>query len=167
MRLICNVAKSKCLQAYCSLPGSHSIYRPVMSTWIPIRFHVHLIQGSWVELHYSGTGSLSTSHHGSQEQIPTSSQEADLEKMLLDAQHESGRNSSRGSSQCNRFVCADCQDMLLVGFMSVPLCVVVFFTVTAHWEHRPPFSCGEAQRETAHRLEPLTCIKVYSSKSFC
>ncbi|XP_023255073.1 BCL2/adenovirus E1B 19 kDa protein-interacting protein 3 [Seriola lalandi dorsalis] len=59
------------------------------------------LQGSWVELHFSSNGSQSTSHHGSQEQIPTSSQECDLEKMLLDAQNESGRNSSRGSSQCN------------------------------------------------------------------
>ncbi|XP_034407791.1 BCL2 interacting protein 4 [Cyclopterus lumpus] len=58
------------------------------------------LQGSWVELHFSG--SQSTGHHGSQERIFTSVQEeGDVEKMLLDAQHESGRSSSRGSSQCN------------------------------------------------------------------
>uniref|UniRef100_A0A3Q3WAP2 Uncharacterized protein n=1 Tax=Mola mola TaxID=94237 RepID=A0A3Q3WAP2_MOLML len=60
------------------------------------------LQGSWVELHFSGTGSRSASHHGSQDQIPTTSiQEGELEKMLLEAQRESGRTSSRGSSQCN------------------------------------------------------------------
>lgn len=60
------------------------------------------IEGSWVELHYSG--SQGASPHGSYEQIPAASEECDLEKMLLDAQHESGRSSSKGSSQCNRFV---------------------------------------------------------------
>ncbi|KAI3362721.1 hypothetical protein L3Q82_001786 [Scortum barcoo] len=64
-------------------------------------FVLAVVMGSWVELHFSGNGSQTTSHHGSQEQIPTTSLESDLEKMLLDAQHESGRNSSKGSSQCN------------------------------------------------------------------
>ncbi|XP_061601897.1 BCL2 interacting protein 4 [Cololabis saira] len=59
------------------------------------------LQGSWVELHFSGTGSPAASHGGSQEHIPTSTLEGDMEKMLLEAQHESGRNSSKGSSQCN------------------------------------------------------------------
>ncbi|XP_061915181.1 BCL2 interacting protein 4 [Entelurus aequoreus] len=55
------------------------------------------LQGSWVELHFSGAAS-----HGGQElATPTSAQEDDMENMLLDAQHESGRNSSGGSSQCN------------------------------------------------------------------
>lgn len=59
------------------------------------------LQGSWVELHYGGTGSQGGSHRGSQEQIPTSIQEGDVEKMLLEAQRESGRSSSKESSQCN------------------------------------------------------------------
>uniref|UniRef100_A0A1A7WRW3 BCL2/adenovirus E1B interacting protein 4 n=1 Tax=Iconisemion striatum TaxID=60296 RepID=A0A1A7WRW3_9TELE len=59
------------------------------------------LQGSWVELHFNGTGSQGLSHRGSQEQIPPSVQEGDVEKMLLEAQRESGRNSSKGSSQCN------------------------------------------------------------------
>nr|XP_020452794.1 BCL2/adenovirus E1B 19 kDa protein-interacting protein 3 [Monopterus albus] len=73
------------------------------------------LQGSWVELHFSGTGSQSTSHHGSQEQIPTSSQECEVEKMLLDAQHESGRSSSKGSSQCNSPLRAQTPLLLLRG----------------------------------------------------
>uniref|UniRef100_A0A1A8I6X4 BCL2/adenovirus E1B interacting protein 4 n=3 Tax=Nothobranchius TaxID=28779 RepID=A0A1A8I6X4_NOTKU len=59
------------------------------------------LQGSWVELHFNGTGSQGSGHRGSQEQIPGSVQEGDVEKMLLEAQRESGRNSSKGSSQCN------------------------------------------------------------------
>ncbi|XP_074502204.1 BCL2/adenovirus E1B 19 kDa protein-interacting protein 3 [Sebastes fasciatus] len=50
------------------------------------------LQGSWVELHFCGS---QCSHHGSQEQM------GDVEKMLLDAQRESGKNSSKGSSLCN------------------------------------------------------------------
>ncbi|CAB1343675.1 unnamed protein product [Coregonus sp. 'balchen'] len=55
------------------------------------------LQGSWVELHYN-TGSGS---QGSQEQISTTPLDVDLEKLLLDAQHESSRSTSRGSSQCD------------------------------------------------------------------
>lgn len=63
------------------------------------------LPGSWVEFHFSGAASQSISRHGSQELVmPTSTQQDDVENMLLDAQHESSRSSSGGSSECNRSV---------------------------------------------------------------
>lgn len=59
------------------------------------------LQGSWVELHFSGNNGVTTV--GGQDQGPASISihNGDMEKILLDAQHESGRSSSRESSHCD------------------------------------------------------------------
>ncbi|XP_062858963.1 BCL2/adenovirus E1B 19 kDa protein-interacting protein 3 [Trichomycterus rosablanca] len=55
------------------------------------------LQGSWVELHFNNGGNGGAPKAAGEEQAPS----GDLEKMLLDAQHESGRSSSRGSLPCD------------------------------------------------------------------
>ncbi|KAG7512129.1 BCL2 adenovirus E1B 19 kDa protein-interacting 3 [Solea senegalensis] len=61
-----------------------------------------ILIGSWVDLQFNSSDSPYSSLHGGQEQISVSSDEsADIEIMLLDAQHESGRSSSAKSSPCN------------------------------------------------------------------
>lgn len=52
--------------------------------------------GSWVELHFGSNGS------GSSVPDSVSIYNGDMEKILLDAQHESGRSSSK-SSHCDRW----------------------------------------------------------------
>ncbi|KAK1793797.1 hypothetical protein P4O66_001526 [Electrophorus voltai] len=55
---------------------------------------------SWVELHFNNGGGAATKS-GVDEQVPSAAPSGDMEKMLLDAQHESGRSSSRGSLPCD------------------------------------------------------------------
>ncbi|XP_072828235.1 BCL2/adenovirus E1B 19 kDa protein-interacting protein 3 isoform X1 [Vicugna pacos] len=52
------------------------------------------LHGSWVELHFGGNG------NGSSVPDSVSIYNGDMEKILLDAQHESGRSSSK-SSHCD------------------------------------------------------------------
>ncbi|XP_068111356.1 BCL2/adenovirus E1B 19 kDa protein-interacting protein 3 [Hyperolius riggenbachi] len=61
------------------------------------------LQGSWVELHFSNNGNSGLAPLAGQVTPPASISfhNGDMEKILLDAQHESGRSSSRESSNCD------------------------------------------------------------------
>lgn len=88
----------------CTLDKNISQARPDRPTVIRHEHICFMMLGSWVELHFNNGGGGGTPKATVDDQSQSSAPSGDMEKMLLDAQHESGRSSSRGSLPCDRSV---------------------------------------------------------------